>query len=90
MADERAPRFDKNVPGAFYTTGHCLSCGAPEDEAPDFTPEVLDDWIAEKIEQFEDDWPAVEYLLDEFRKLTGLVLLDVHPGNVRFASRSDS
>jgi hypothetical protein len=39
MADKRAPRFEKNVPGPFYTTGHCLACGAPEQEAPElFAP----------------------------------------------------
>ena len=28
-------RFPKNVPGPFYTTGECLSCGTPEAEAPE-------------------------------------------------------
>jgi hypothetical protein len=28
------PRLQKNVPGAFYTTGECLSCTLPESEAP--------------------------------------------------------
>ena len=28
-------RFEKNVSGPFYTTGECMACGAPEDEAPD-------------------------------------------------------
>jgi hypothetical protein len=28
-------RFEKNVPGPFYTTGLCTACGAPEAEAPD-------------------------------------------------------
>jgi hypothetical protein len=26
-------RFEKNAPGPFYTTGDCLFCGAPEEEA---------------------------------------------------------
>jgi hypothetical protein len=30
-----SPRFDKNVSGPFYTTGECLSCGVPEDTAPE-------------------------------------------------------
>jgi hypothetical protein len=29
------PRFEKNAPGDFYTTGQCMACNAPEDEAPD-------------------------------------------------------
>lgn len=28
-------RCEKNVPGAFYTTGECLACGAPESMAPE-------------------------------------------------------
>jgi hypothetical protein len=28
-------RFEKNEPGDFYTTGWCMACGAPEDEAPE-------------------------------------------------------
>jgi hypothetical protein len=28
-------RFEKNVPGPFYTTNECMACGAPEAEAPD-------------------------------------------------------
>jgi len=28
------PRLQKNVPGAFYTTGECLSCTMPKSEAP--------------------------------------------------------
>jgi len=28
-------RLDRNVPGAWYTTGGCLACGAPEHEAPE-------------------------------------------------------
>ena len=37
QATLRAPlprHFEKNAPGAFYTTGKCLACGAPEAEAP--------------------------------------------------------
>lgn len=29
------PRFPKNAPGPFYTTGECLACSLPEQEAPD-------------------------------------------------------
>lgn len=28
-------RFEKNVPGPFYTTGECMSCGVPESMAPE-------------------------------------------------------
>jgi hypothetical protein len=29
------PRLSKNSPGDFYTTGECLSCALPEQEAPE-------------------------------------------------------
>ena len=35
MSDEKPIRFEKNVPGDFYTTGDCMACEAPESEAPD-------------------------------------------------------
>jgi hypothetical protein len=31
----RHTRFAKNAAGDFYTTGDCLSCGLPEDLAPE-------------------------------------------------------
>jgi len=36
-------RLKKNVPGPFYTTGECLSCGAPEDMAPDLLAQLDDE-----------------------------------------------
>lgn len=35
MNKEPSHRFEKNATGPFYTTGDCLACAAPEDEAPD-------------------------------------------------------
>ena len=35
MVQETPIRFEKNVPGPFYTTGDCLACAAPEFEAPE-------------------------------------------------------
>lgn len=37
------PRFEKNVPGPWYTTGGCVACGAPEDEAPELFAGLNDD-----------------------------------------------
>jgi hypothetical protein len=42
MNNEKPPRFEKNAPGDFYTTGECLACGAPEDEAPDLLAPIDD------------------------------------------------
>lgn len=55
------------------------------DEDPEFPAEVLDEWRAEKQEQFEDRWSAVEAVLYELRDRFGIYLLDVHPGNIAFA-----
>jgi hypothetical protein len=38
-----AVRFPKNAPGAFYTTGACLACAAPETEAPDLLAPLNDE-----------------------------------------------
>jgi hypothetical protein len=38
-----SPRFRKNAPGDFYTTGECLFCGTPEHEAPDLLAPLTED-----------------------------------------------
>lgn len=43
MAAGTRPRFDKNAPGDFYTTGDCAACGAPEDAAPNLLAPLDDD-----------------------------------------------
>ena len=43
MVDPHAPRLEKNAPGDWYTTGECLACGAPEDEAPELFSPLTDD-----------------------------------------------
>jgi hypothetical protein len=35
MSEEKHERFEKNVAGKFYTTGNCMACDAPENEARD-------------------------------------------------------
>ena len=42
MADQFPPRLAKNEPGDWYTTGECMACGAPEDEAPDLLSPLTD------------------------------------------------
>lgn len=59
--------------------------GAHLDRPPDFPPEVLEEWEAEKREQFGSDWPEVEDLIYEFRGL-GIYLSDVKPGNVELGT----
>ena len=40
---EKPDRFEKNVPGPFYTTGYCLACDTPESEAPDLLAPLAGD-----------------------------------------------
>lgn len=61
----------------------------PEDQVPDFPPEVWEEWESERAEQFGARWPQVQRLLDEFRRLLGVVLTDVNPGNITFADSAD-
>lgn len=63
----------------------CLDFGgAYLDRPPDYTPEVWRDWREIKSEAFEDNWPAVEDILNEF-KAYGIFIADVNPGNIKFS-----
>lgn len=57
--------------------------GAYLDHAPDFSPEVLADWRAEKEEQFGIRWPEVQAILGALEGY-GIYMEDVSPGNVSF------
>ena len=54
------------------------------DRRPEFSEEIWADWEKEKREQFEERWPQVQAILDEFEQL-GIYLLDVSPANIAFA-----
>jgi hypothetical protein len=56
-----------------------------EVEAPDFSEEVWVQWREQKQEEFGDRWSDVDFVLAELTRLTGLVMLDVNPGNIKFA-----
>ncbi len=49
----------------------------------EFSEEVWADWEAEKREQFEHRWPAVQALLNAFEEFR-IYLLDVSPSNIAF------
>lgn len=51
------------------------------DQAPEFSPDAWEMWSAEKVEQFEEDWPKVKALLLALTHL-GIYMTDVHPGNI--------
>jgi hypothetical protein len=57
--------------------------GAFLDQAPDFSEEVLDEWRAEKQEQFGERWPEAQAIL-RFLEGLGIHLIDVTPNNISF------
>ena len=55
--------------------------GAHLDKAPDFSEEVMRDWLAEKVEQFGADWSTVQAVLRELEG-AGVFMEDVSPANI--------
>ncbi|MEZ6060712.1 MAG: hypothetical protein R3C19_10145 [Planctomycetaceae bacterium] len=59
--------------------------GAYLDRRPDFPDDVMEEWQADKLEQFgEERWSVVRSLMAHFARM-GIHLADVKPGNVTFA-----
>jgi hypothetical protein len=58
--------------------------GAHLGDAPDFSEEVWEQWRIEKVEQFGNRWPEVEYAIEWLRSRFGIQLLDIHPWNIAF------
>ena len=59
--------------------------GAYLDQRPDYPEEVMEEWQADKLEQFgEERWPIVQNIMAHFARM-GIYLADVKPGNITFA-----
>lgn len=43
MEADGVKRFERNVPGPFYSTGQCFFCGMPQEEAPELLAPLDDD-----------------------------------------------
>ena len=54
-------------------------------DVPEFEPHVLEEHVEHLKELFEDKWAEALHVAEMFRRETGYVLLDIHPGNVAFA-----
>jgi hypothetical protein len=54
----------------------------PIETAPQFPPEVMAEWLADKREQFGTDWPKAAAAIREVERRFGLRMLDVHPANI--------
>jgi hypothetical protein len=57
--------------------------GAYLDRRPVYPPDVLEEWEAEKIEQYGGDWPTVRLIMAKLAGI-GIYLADVKPGNITF------
>lgn len=48
-------------------------------------PEIRERWIAERKENFGENFDLVSAVLADFETMYGIYLMDVHPGNIRIA-----
>ena len=62
--------------------------GAYLDRAPDYDAETLEEWRKEKVEQFEENWPAAESILYSL-ECYGIFVADVNPGNIAFVEEEN-
>lgn len=53
------------------------------DQPIEFPPEVMEEWLARKHEEFGANWSRACAVLRALEKL-GIHMTDVHPGNIRF------
>ena len=54
-------------------------------EVPDFPPEVMEEHHEHLQGLFGDRWGDALHVAAVFERVTGYVLLDIHPGNIAFA-----
>lgn len=54
------------------------------EEVPDFEQHVLDEHVERLQELFGDRWADAIHVAEMFRRATGFILLDIHPGNIAF------
>jgi len=52
------------------------------DERPDFSPEVWEQAEADAAEKFGEDWPEAQRIIGSLGATTGIIMGDVHPGNL--------
>lgn len=54
-------------------------------EVPDFEPHIIEEHEQHLQELFGERWGDAMHVAEMFRRATGYVLLDIHPGNIAFA-----
>src|SRR6266542_3728794 len=57
------------------------------EEVPDFEQHVIDEHLERVRELFDDRWADALHVAEMFRRETGFILLDIHPGNIAFAEK---
>ncbi len=58
------------------------------DERPDFPQDVIEKWEEDLRESFGDHFPDVMAILEALERDAGVILLDIHPHNVKFEEES--
>ena len=58
------------------------------DSPPDFSPEVMEDWEAEGVDNFGARWSDVKAVLWSLKQY-GIYYYDAKPGNINFGDRDD-
>lgn len=58
-----------------------------DDERPEFSEEIWEQWRKDKLEMFEERWPTVEKVMRGFASL-GIHLMDIHSRNIAFLEES--
>ena len=53
-------------------------------EVPDFEQHVLDEYEERLRDLFDERWTDAVNVAEQFRRMTGFVLMDIHPGNIAF------
>lgn len=62
---------------------HLLDFGtAWLDERPEFPPEVWEQAEEDAAEKFGNDWPEAQRIIRSLEAATGIIMGDVHPGNL--------
>ena len=51
--------------------------------APRFPEDIMEEWLADKQEEFGDRWQQAASVIRAFERL-GIQLTDIHPGNIAF------
>lgn len=84
--DDDLQAVEMTIVDAPYILDFAAAYMPQEYERFEFSAEVLEETEARWSENFGERWPAARDIVAEFRRLTGLILLDLSLNNIRFTS----